>query len=172
MENQNKDGGVAVSGGGHSSTVDVLLRVLAFVLSLTAAIVLGLDKQTKVISDKSIVAKWHYLSAFVYLLVANAVASSYAALSAIISLRGKKGWWVPFIAILDLLTVAVLFSADGAAAAIGLMAYKGNSHVGWTKVCNVFRRFCGQVVAAAVLSVLGTVMFLLIVVLALLKRSK
>ncbi|KAJ8766351.1 hypothetical protein K2173_022410 [Erythroxylum novogranatense] len=188
MENQNKDGvesGVVVRRGDHRSTVDVLLRVLAFALTLTSAIVLGVNKQTKVVSVKlvdtlpavnvPVVAKWHYLSAFVYLVVANAVACSYAALSTIISLNRKKGWCVPFIAILDSLMVAMLFSADGAAVAIGIMGYKGNSHVRWNKVCNNFGRFCGQVAAAAALSLLGSIVFVLIVALTTLRlhrRSK
>ncbi|GFY85235.1 hypothetical protein Acr_03g0020090 [Actinidia rufa] len=35
--------------------------------------------------------------------------------------------------------VALLFSGEGAAAAVGIIGYKGNSHVRWNKVCNVFR---------------------------------
>ena len=55
-------------------TCDLLLRVLALVLTLAAAIVLGVDKQTKVVPIKvvdtlppislPVSAKWHYLSAF------------------------------------------------------------------------------------------------------------
>lgn len=54
---------------------DLLLRLLASVLTLVAAIVLGVDKQTKVVPIKfldslpplnvPVTAKWHYLSAFV-----------------------------------------------------------------------------------------------------------
>ena len=54
---------------------DLVLRVLGFALTLGAAIVLGVDKQTKVVAVKfvdtlpalniPVTAKWHYLSAFV-----------------------------------------------------------------------------------------------------------
>lgn len=54
---------------------DVILRFLAFALTLVAAIVLGVDKQTKLVSmtvvstlppiTVPVTAKWHYLSAFV-----------------------------------------------------------------------------------------------------------
>ena len=54
---------------------DLVLRFLAFALTLVAAIVLGLDKQTKVVPIKlsealpplyvPVTAKWQYLSAFV-----------------------------------------------------------------------------------------------------------
>lgn len=61
-----------VSGG------DLGLRVLAFLLTLVAAIILGVDKQTKVVPlklvptlppvDVPVSAKWQYLSAFVYVI--------------------------------------------------------------------------------------------------------
>lgn len=54
---------------------DLLLRLLAFALTLSAAIVIGVDKQTTVVPikfadslpplDVPVTAKWHYLSAFV-----------------------------------------------------------------------------------------------------------
>lgn len=57
---------------------DLVVRALAFALTLVAAIVVGVDKQTKVVHIKLIdslpplsaplTAKWHYLSAFVYVL--------------------------------------------------------------------------------------------------------
>jgi hypothetical protein len=43
------------------SSYDLILRVLALVLTLVAAILLGVDKQTKGPHN----AKWHYISAFV-----------------------------------------------------------------------------------------------------------
>jgi len=54
---------------------ELLLRFLAFVLTLAAAIVVGTDKQTTVVPIKlvdslppfnvAVSAKWHHLSAFV-----------------------------------------------------------------------------------------------------------
>ncbi|PIN04030.1 hypothetical protein CDL12_23435 [Handroanthus impetiginosus] len=72
----------------------------------------------------------------------------------------------------DLVMVALLFSGVGAAFAIGLMGYRGNTHVAWNKVCNVFDRFCHQVVAAIILSTVAALMFFLLVVLAALNLHK
>ncbi|KAJ6911776.1 CASP-like protein 1E1 [Populus alba x Populus x berolinensis] len=165
-------------------TCDLLLRVLALVLTLAAAIVLGVDKQTKVVPIKildtlppislPVSAKWHYLPAFTYSVASNAIACSYAALSLALSVSGKKGM-MSIVVVLDLLMVALLFSSNGAALAIGLMGYQGNSHVRWTKVCNVFGRFCNQVAVSISLSLLGSIVFLLLVgitSLRLLKKSK
>lgn len=66
--------------------------------------------------------------------------------------------------VLDKFTVALLFSGNGAAAAVGVLGYKGNSHVNWNKVCNVFDKFCGQMAASIGVSLLGSLAFLLLVV--------
>lgn len=106
--------------------------------------------------------------------MANAIACSYAAISLILTLAnrgGKKGLTLMII-ILDLVVVALLFAGTGAAAAVGLLGVQGNSHVQWNKVCNVFDKFCHQVAAAIIISFLGSLVFLLLVVLAALNLHK
>ncbi|KAH6808769.1 hypothetical protein C2S51_026552 [Perilla frutescens var. frutescens] len=156
---------------------DAVLRFFALALSLTAAVVLGIDKETKTVPvmlvpdlppmNVSLTSKWHYLSAFVFFVVANAIACGYAAISLILTLimNGKKGITMMII-FFDLVMVALLFSSVGAAAAIGIMGYKGNSHVQWNKVCNVFEKFCAQAAAAVGISAGAAAAFLLLVLLA------
>ncbi|XP_027116068.2 CASP-like protein 1E2 [Coffea arabica] len=163
---------------------DVILRFLAFASTLVAAIVLGVDKQTKLVSmtvvstlppiSVPVTAKWHYMSAFVYFVVANVVACAYAALSLLLVLgnRGAKKGLALMIITLDLVMVALLSSGGGAALAVGLIGYRGNSHVQWNKVCNVFGRFCNQVAGAIVVSLLGSAAFLLLVLLAMINLHK
>ncbi|XP_062174860.1 CASP-like protein 1E2 [Alnus glutinosa] len=144
------------------SSYDLILRVLALVLTLAAAILLGVDKQTK----GSQTAKWHYVSAFVYFVVANATVSSYAALSLVLLFTGTGANRVLklVIFVVDTLMVALLFSGIGATTAVGLIGFQGNSHLGWGKVCNVFDKFCHQVLGSVALSVFGSLAFILIVV--------
>lgn len=79
--------------------------------------------------------------------------------------RGKrKELLETLITILDTFMVALLFSGNGAAAATGLLGYNGNSHVRWNKVCDVFDKFCHQVAASILLSLLGSIAFLLLIV--------
>lgn len=68
------------------------------------------------------------------------------------------------IIILDTLMVALLFSGNGAASAVALVGLKGNYHVQWKEVCSVFGKFCDQVAAAIVVSQLGSLAFLLLVI--------
>ncbi|KDP40019.1 hypothetical protein JCGZ_02017 [Jatropha curcas] len=164
-----------------STTTFLFLRAVALVLTLAAAIVLGVNKQSEVVPIKlvdslpplniPVTAKWHHLSAFVFFVVSNAIACSYAAISLLLCFCGKKSMGAIIIT-LDLLMVALLFSSIGATTAIGLMGYKGNSHVRWNKVCNVFGRFCNQGVAAIVLSLIAAIAFLLLVMLRALSLHK
>ncbi|XP_023540313.1 CASP-like protein 1E2 [Cucurbita pepo subsp. pepo] len=163
-----------MSGGGK---LEGVLRVLGFGLTLVAAIVVRLDKETKVVPfsispnlptfDVVVVAKWHYLSAFVYLFAANVIASLYGLLSLAISLANKNrsNILALLITILDLVMVVLLSSSAGAAIAIGIIGYHGNSHVRWNKVCDTFGRFCKQVAAASALSLAGAIVFMLLVIL-------
>lgn len=109
-------------------------------------------------------------------MVANAVACSYGTLSSILILTnyrgGKKGLCTMSIVILDLAMVALLASGIGAATAIGLIGYRGNSHVHWNKVCDVFGKFCSQMLIAIVTSFLGSIAFLFLVMLAALDLHK
>ncbi|CAH9136717.1 unnamed protein product [Cuscuta epithymum] len=166
---------------------DFALRLLALALTFTAALVLGLDKQTKAVTMQilptlppvniPVTAKSHHLSAFVYFVVVNAVACAYAAVSLVLTLGNRKkkngsAATTLMIMTLDLAMVALLFSSCGAAAAIGVMGYKGNSHVRWNKVCNVFDRFCGQAAAAIGISLAASIFFLLLVFFAALNLHK
>ncbi|KAI3469437.1 hypothetical protein Pfo_026100 [Paulownia fortunei] len=157
---------------------DVVLRFLALALSLAAAVVLGVDKETTTVVltlvptlppvNVPVTAKWHDLSAFVFFVVANTVACAHAAISLLLTLanRGGKKGITMMVILFDLVMVALLFSSVGAALAIGLMGYEGNSHVQWKKVCNVFGKFCDQGAAALGLSGGASLAFFLLVVLA------
>ncbi|XP_057439020.1 CASP-like protein 1E2 isoform X2 [Lotus japonicus] len=150
---------------------DVLLRFLALSLTLVATIIVAVNKETKTISYAGMqfkaTAKWEYMSAIVFFLVSNAIGCSYAAASLAISMvsRTSGNKTAPFLlTVLDLVIMALLFSANGAAAAVGVIGQKGNSHVQWMKVCNVFNAYCNHATAALVLSLIGSSAFLLGVV--------
>ncbi|RDX93673.1 CASP-like protein 1E2, partial [Mucuna pruriens] len=176
---------------------DVLLRFLGLSLTLVATIIVGVDNETKVISYAEMqfkaTAKWEYMSAIRYFvsnfdssesklhisirnrffLVSNAIACSYGAVSLVMTAMarssGKDDVTALVLTTLDLVMTALLFSANGAACAVGVIAQKGNSHVQWMKVCNVFEAYCRHVTAALVLSLIGSTLFLLLVLHSLLK---
>ncbi|KAK9146842.1 hypothetical protein Sjap_006745 [Stephania japonica] len=168
----------AVANENRLSSSEVLLRMLAVVTTLVAIIVAAISKQEKTVQmvvipnlpplDVEAVAKWQYSSAFVFFFISNIIALVYAIVSMIVTLRnrGKSNGLGLAILLLDLVMAALLFSSNGAAAAIGILGYKGNSHVKWNKVCNVFGKFCAHVAGSIVVSLLGSLAFLLLVALA------
>ncbi|KAJ1414255.1 Casparian strip membrane protein [Sesbania bispinosa] len=181
MEGQSKGSLNVMEGTSHESkgreakygNCDLLLRVLALVLTLVAAVVSGADKQTTIVPikfldslpplDVPVTAKWHYLSAFVYFVVANIIACAYASVSVVVVVanRSERVW----MSVVDGLMVGLLFSSNGAAIAVGVLGLQGNSHIHWNKVCNVFGKFCDQMAASLLISLLGSIAFLLLLLL-------
>ncbi|KAK4433943.1 CASP-like protein 1E2 [Sesamum alatum] len=163
---------------------DLVLRVAAVAFSLAAAVVLGVNKQTTTVAltlvqtlppvDVPVTAKWHYLSASVYFVVANSTACAYAAISLLLLSvnRGGKKRVAMMIVIFDLMIIALLFSSLGAVLAVGLIGLKGNSHIQWHEVCSVFGKFCNQGATAIGLSGVASLVFLVLVLIAILKLHK
>ncbi|CAN8324614.1 unnamed protein product [Cochlearia groenlandica] len=182
QEGKNNMNGIEMEKGkkesGSRKGIEITMRVLALVITMVAATLLGVTKQTKIVSlkliptlpplDISTTAKASYLSAFVYNISANAIACGYTAISIAITIitKGRRNTkLIMAILIGDLVMVALLFSGTGAAGAIGLMGLKGNKHVMWNKVCNVFGKFCHQAAGSVVLTFLASLVFMLLVVL-------
>ncbi|XP_076908586.1 CASP-like protein 1E2 [Bidens hawaiensis] len=164
--------------GGTLRRTDLVVRVLALVLTMTAAVVLGVNKQRTTVAitivqslppvNMPVTAKWLHMSAFVYFVITNAIVCAYTTISLIVTLATKGGTKKvsAMVTILDLVMLALLFSAIGASGAVALIGYQGNSHVQWQKVCNVFDKFCHQVAAAMALSFIASVAYLLLIVMA------
>ncbi|KAI3668238.1 hypothetical protein L6452_43315 [Arctium lappa] len=169
--------------GGGGFEYEMVLRAVAFCLTLVAAVVAGVDYQTQTIpitiSDSlapltiQVTAKWHYLSSSVFFVVANSMACCYSFASLILSMNKKIKTRLPLpLMISDLVMVALLFSANGAATAVGVIGLNGNSHTQWQKVCYIFKRYCHQGAASIVISFLGSFAFLWLVVFAILNLHK
>ncbi|KAG5554938.1 hypothetical protein RHGRI_012480 [Rhododendron griersonianum] len=156
---------------------EVGLRFLAFSLTLVAAVLIGVDKQTKIVAIPvvSTLPPLNVPLTAKYFVVVNAIACAYAIISLVLTLAskgGNKGGLALMITTLDLVILALLSSANGATGGIGLIGIRGNSHVQWNKVCNVFDKFCHQMLAGLVLSVLGSAIFLLLLVISARKLQK
>ncbi|KAI3952913.1 hypothetical protein MKX01_028605 [Papaver californicum] len=160
------------------ATSDNILRFLAFATTLVAVIVMAVGKQTKTVPITLLPnlppisieahAKWQYMSAFVFFMVINISACVYSALSLILAIGnqfGSKGLDLAVI-ILDLIILSLLFTANGAAAAVGVLGYRGNTHTQWKKVCHIFDSYCHHAAASIILSLVASLMFVLLLALA------
>ncbi|GLJ35169.1 hypothetical protein SUGI_0707930 [Cryptomeria japonica] len=152
------------SGYGAGGPREVFLRLMATITTLGAAIVMGLDKQTVDLYGVYIYAKYYYMPAFTFFVVANATAALYGLLFVVIyctsnakrRLHSTRKWLFFF----DLMTTLLITSGISAAAAIGYIGLEGNNHAGWMKVCNEFEMFCHRAEGALAVSALGLFIFI------------
>ncbi|KAG0470221.1 hypothetical protein HPP92_016921 [Vanilla planifolia] len=163
-----------------------VLRGVASLLTLIAAIVMGTAAQTKrvvVIDDSgspvtlSGTAKSHYSSALVvkkkilhcdqrrhsFVLCINLALSAWNVVGGSFNLP---------LTIADLLAAMILVSCNSAASAISVVAENGNRHFGWDKICEFVGKYCAQVAAAVALSTFASVAYVLLILLTLVALHK
>lgn len=175
-------GAAAAAAGGRKPAVDgcsVALRVFILAATLVAALLMGVDRQTSTVQvtiadtlpplQVPVTAKMSYSSAFVYFVVANAMACAFS----VVSLAAcRKRSAVVLLMIGDLVVMALLFSAVGASAEFGILGERGNSHVRWGKVCHVYNKFCERAMAAVIVSLIAAFTNLVHLMLAILDLHK
>ncbi|KAG6512582.1 CASP-like protein 1E1 [Zingiber officinale] len=160
-----------------------ILRVAAIVLTFISAVVMGAARQTTtvVINDPitgvftslSVHTKSTYSAAYVYFVVVNVLVFCYSVVNLALTLMmsnkaggGVSSMSLPF-SVADLAAVVLLFSGNGAAAAISVVAEQGQQRLaGWEKICDIGGGFCARVNAAIVLSMFAAVAYVALVVLA------
>lgn len=127
--------------------------------TLSATIVMVTSHQSTTLFYTSIHAKYHYTPAFKIFVVANAIGSGYSLL--VLFLPARSMLWRLVVA-LDVVVTMMLTAAVSAAAAIGYVGKKGNSHAGWLPICDQFSKFCRHVEGALVLGLCGALIYLFI----------
>ncbi|CAH8352959.1 unnamed protein product [Eruca vesicaria subsp. sativa] len=151
------------------------LRVLAFSATLSAAIVMGLNKETKTFVVGNVgntpvkatfTAKFQHTPAFVFFVVANAMVSFHNMLMMAMQLFGGKieftGFHLLSVAILDMLNVTLISAAANAAAFISEVGKNGNKHARWDKICDRFATYCDHGAGALIAAFAGVVLMLTI----------
>ncbi|KAJ4888743.1 CASP-like protein 1B1 [Raphanus sativus] len=151
------------------------LRVLAFSATLSAAIVMGLNKETKTFVVGNVgntpvkatfTAKFQHTPAFVFFVVANAMVSFHNMLMIAMQLSGGKrefaGFHLLSVAILDMLNVTLISAAANAAAFISEVGKNGNKHARWDKICDRFVTYCDHGAGALITAFAGVVLMLII----------
>ncbi|KAJ6319126.1 hypothetical protein OIU76_014456 [Salix suchowensis] len=158
------------------SSVDVALRGLLFAASVTAVVVMVTAKQTEIVPVPGLPikvpleAKFSDSPAFVYFISALSVAGLYGILTALasISIISKPAHATRYLlhfALWDVLMLGIVASATGAAGGVAYIGLKGNSHVGWGKVCNVYDKFCQHVGSSIAVALFASVLLVLLTML-------
>ncbi|KAF3333685.1 CASP-like protein 1B1 [Carex littledalei] len=152
------------------------LRWLALILTTTAAIGMGLNKQRKtavvaIVGTKPIsqtfTAEFQQTTAFVYFVVANALASFYNIMFVLLRtcFKGKENnLWIH---ILDLLIMVIVATGAAAATSMAELGKNGNVHARWNPICDKFGAFCLHGGMALIASFVGALDLLLLSILSL-----
>lgn len=177
--------GAAVPPADPTRMVGIILRGFAIVLVLIATILMGVAKQTKDFDTADVLGnpvtvtvtvKSTDSSAFVYFIAANATVFFFSTISFALSIINRSSVAnMSLLSLVDLVTVALLFSCNGAAAAITIVAEKGTSNFAWFKFCDVTGEFCSEVTGALVLSMIASLAYFLLLLISILgfhKRSQ
>ncbi|XP_074591106.1 CASP-like protein 1E1 [Curcuma longa] len=156
-------------------TIALVIRCAAILLTLISTAVMGAAKQTVTLNDDygdtaDVEVKSTQSAAFVYFLVINPLVFAYSVGSLVASIlrrAGGGGCLKLLLAIGDVVVVAMLFSANGAAVAITSLLENGQKSElgGWGKMCFKYDVFCSRLVAAVVLSTLTATLYVLLAVL-------
>ncbi|XP_010904769.1 CASP-like protein 1E1 [Elaeis guineensis] len=161
-----------------------ILRGVVILLTFISAIVIGSAKEdvTYIVqNDNSIgtssfhvLIKSTYSAAYVYFIVANVLVFFYTLISLVISLANRSGSSIMQLPlnIADILMVVLLFSSNGAAIAIDIVAEHGQSHFGWAKFCDDFYKFCSRITASIVLSMIASLAYTILIILTMIGLHK
>ncbi|XP_071730408.1 CASP-like protein 1 [Rutidosis leptorrhynchoides] len=156
------------------AVADSFFRVSVFVTSLVALIVMVTDGETKripIAPGFAITrdAKWNYSPAYIYFISVQSVAILYSIITGVVSILslmkpGGSFTKLKFhLVILDALLLGLMASATGAAAGVGYIGLKGNSHSNYNKICNRYHSYCIQNGVSTALSLASSVTLLLLV---------
>ncbi|KAK6122950.1 hypothetical protein DH2020_043310 [Rehmannia glutinosa] len=158
----------------YFALAEVVLRFLLFASALVAVVVMVTSKQTK---NPLPAAKFNHSPAFIYFVAALSVAGLYSIITTLLSFYAllKPGCCPKVLShfvIFDVLLLGIVAAATGTAGAVAYIGLKGNSHVGWRKICNVYDDFCKHVGASVFVSLFASIVLAFLVLLSVYALSK
>ncbi|XP_074374843.1 CASP-like protein 1 [Apium graveolens] len=163
---------------------DVILRVCLFATSLTSLVALMTSKQTETIPvpfppyGASVSAKFTDSPAFVYSSAALSVTCLYSIITTILSFltlvkrSATSTKLMSCVFAIDVLLLGILASATGAAGEVAYLGLKGNSNVGWQKICNVYDSYCRHVGFSVLISIFASIVLSLLIILYIITISR
>ncbi|KAK8684581.1 hypothetical protein V6N13_040603 [Hibiscus sabdariffa] len=154
------------------SALQVGLRVLLFAACVSAAVVMGTAKQTEMVSVPGFpptvrvpfTAKYSHSPAFIYFIAAMSVTGLYSIITTLasISVSRKTKTILLAFALFDVVFVGIVASATGAAGGVAYIGLRGNNHVRWNKICNVYHKFCRHIGSAVAVSLFAAGLLVLL----------
>ncbi|THU48528.1 hypothetical protein C4D60_Mb09t27200 [Musa balbisiana] len=146
--------------------LDFGLRLLLFASAVSGLVVMVTSKQTKLIpvtvapSSQIFVirdAKFQHSPAFIIITMLVSFFS--------IASPSPSPKTLFLLILFDTLMAGVMASATGNAGSVAYIGLKGNSHVNWNKICNMYGKFCRHVGSSTAVSLVASIVLVLLVVL-------
>ncbi|RVX11794.1 Casparian strip membrane protein 1 [Vitis vinifera] len=157
---------------------DFLLRLAAIAATLAAATTMGTTDETLPFFTQffQFQASFDDLPAFMFFVVATAIASGYLALSlpfSLVSIFRPHAQGIRLLLIIsDTVMLALTTAGAASATAIVYLAHNGDSSANWIAICQQFTDFCQSVSGAVVASFIAVVIFMLLVMMSALALRK
>nr|XP_017225395.1 PREDICTED: CASP-like protein 1 [Daucus carota subsp. sativus] len=156
---------------------DVILRVFLFATSLTSLVALVTSKQTETIPvpfqpyRASVAAEFTDLPAFIYSSAVLSVTCFYSIITTILSFSAlvkrstTSSKLMSCVFSVDVLLLGILASATGASGEVAYLGLKGNSNVGWHKICNVYDSYCRHIGFSVLTSIFSSMVLSFLIIL-------
>ncbi|KAF7848211.1 hypothetical protein BT93_L2192 [Corymbia citriodora subsp. variegata] len=139
--------------------ISLVLRLLALGSTAAAIAIMVTSHETAKVLNLSFDAKYSNTSAFVYFVVAEAIAGGYSLVSLLLSCKTPI---LRLMMMMDVVIAMLLSSSISAAVAIGQVGKKGNSHAGWLPICGQVSKFCDQVTGTLIAGFVAAVLYLVL----------
>ncbi|KAL8121626.1 CASP-like protein 1 [Apium graveolens] len=157
----------------QSAVVEVVLRVLLFLTSLTAVVVMVTSKQKELVPFPPFgmvpnTSRFTDTPAFVYFVAALSTAGLYSIITTLLSISvlSKPGYskiLAFYIVAMDVVMLAIVAAASGTAGGVAYIGLRGNSHSRWNKICNIYDTFCQHTAGAILVSLFAATLLILLI---------
>ncbi|XP_017225394.1 CASP-like protein 1 [Daucus carota subsp. sativus] len=150
---------------------DVILRVFLFATSLTSLVALVTSKQTETIPvpfppyGASVAAEFTDIPAFI-------IITTILSFFALVKRSTTSTKLMSCVFSVDVLLLGILASATGAAGEVAYLGLKGNSNVGWHKICNVYDSYCRHIGFSVLTSIFSSMVLSFLIILYIITVSR
>ncbi|XP_022134667.1 CASP-like protein 1F2 [Momordica charantia] len=151
-----------------------ILRGLVIASTLAAAWLMLTAKQSVIVFGIPLDARYSYSPAFKFFALANAIACGFCFLSVLLlfvlshRLHNQPNY---ILFLHDLLMMVLVASGCAASTAIGYVGKYGNSHTGWSPICDHFGKFCNRVTTSVAISYLAVICLLILTIISATKSA-
>ncbi|CAI9113170.1 OLC1v1013727C1 [Oldenlandia corymbosa var. corymbosa] len=141
----------------------VIFRFLAIAGTIAAAYLIITTTQTISLFGIQFSARYNYSSAYKFFAYANCAAAglSFFTLMSVLLIR-PGNYFIVFLH--DLVVGMCLMAACAAATAFGFIGKYGNSHTGWSQICDKFAKYCDKVTYAVGASYAAVVFYFILTI--------